>query len=1021
MFRWVSIPGFAAMWLCRWGRCAVLGWVLTNPAIAHALQDLAGVDPGYAGQGQSPIQLSSEAPSQFQNPLPAQPQNSPPPEHPLSAATRYQIDRQPLTSALTQFAEQSGLQILFRTQGIPTLVVGPLQGNYAPQEALSLLLDNTHLHYRFGAGTAVVIFQQDNSPPVSDKANGAEQNAGNSPDAEAKNSASSLEEIWVTGIRGSIQRNLLQKQNANAMVDIITSEDVGKFPDKNIADSLQRIPGVSVDRIWGEGRDINIRGTDKDINRTLMNGQNVASAYWWANDNPSRGFNYTILASELISSLAVYKSPEADIDEGSIGGTVIIYTHKPFDMKSNTLNLAMEEQYSELPDAWDPQLSLLGSWKNTEQTWGLLASFNWQNRSMRRDGLEAFPDNTLYSVVDDQGGLADDVYVIWGGGSAIFQEERARKTNNMTLQWAPNSAWELVFNYVESSLDMTNSNQNFLFMPGGFKLRETPPAIVSHPRYGNTGDGRQTLLGGIVGNPDSPGAALDAIFRDAYLRSAVYDFDANYKNDTWSLHLQAGITAAEGGSQHDRLYRFLGNTREQFSLTRDSIEVQYLDLNPEDAGSLTEFSSESHDWIRKMEDDETYAQVDYQWEPLQGFISAVKAGIKWRDQTIENNRTIGSIDTSHPDWGVLQSIGLDQVSDSLTPELHRQTATQGSLTRFAWADKALLNQVVSPLLDSGLMVYRYDENAFYEIDEQIKAAYLKANFARGGWRGNLGVRVVNTQQTSMSYRDQVMLEAHRGYNDYLPSVNLAYDFNSRLLWRTSLSKVMARPTYQNLSSNIVIDGTNGTASGGTPDLEPFRAKQFDTGFEWYFDKTAILSATYFYKSISTYIYNETHTETINNALLNVTRPYNAEGARISGWELQWQEDFGSGFGWLSNYTYTHARVPSQDQQQILKLPGNSRDQINTSIYYENDQYSLRLSHNYRSTSYGELISGTQDETRAYRQWDLSCSWVINSNINMFAEAINLTNEPIYSRTANEIPQGLYENGRRFALGARLTF
>src|SRR5690606_32209645 len=135
-----------------------------------------------------------------------------------------------------------------------------------------------------------------------------------------------------------------------------------------IADALQRIPGVSVDRIWGEGRDINIRGTDKDINRNLMNGQNVASAYWWANDNPGRGFNYTILPSELIASLAVHKSPSADIDEGSIGGTVIIHTREPFDIANNTVGLALEEQYSELADETDPQISLLGSWKNHTQT-----------------------------------------------------------------------------------------------------------------------------------------------------------------------------------------------------------------------------------------------------------------------------------------------------------------------------------------------------------------------------------------------------------------------------------------------------------------------------------------------------------------------------------------------------------------------------------------------------------------------------------------------------------------------------
>lgn len=986
MVRLAVIPSCAAIGLCFWG----MGMGLSLPV---------------AADNYSPPKLTSNT------------------RYPLSKV-QYHIERRLLATALTLYAEQSNLQILFRTQGIPAIDVGPLEGAFDPREAIALLLEKTGLDYSFGAGNVVVIFQppeeKDNPPPVT-----VETETG-AADGKIVEVEPPVEEIWVTGIRGSLQRNLLQKHLANAVVDVITSEDVGKFPDKNIADALQRIPGISVDRIWGEGRDINIRGTDKDINRTLMNGQNVASAYWWANDNPGRGFNYTMLASELIASLAVYKSPEADIDEGSIGGTVIIYTHKPFDMESNKLNMTLEGQYSELPDVWNPQFSALGSWKNSEETFGILASFNWQNRNMRRDGLEAFPDNSLYSIVDEQGQVTEDVYVIWGGGSAIFQEERERKTNNLTLQWAPYDNWDLAFNYVESSLDMDNSNQNFLFMPGGFKLRESPPVVVNNPRFGLTGDGRQTLLGGVMGNSDSPGAALDAIFRDVYLRTAVYDLDINYRGDSWLLHAQLGTTAAEGGSDHDRLYRFLGNTREQFLLTRDSIEVEYLDLDPENAASLAEFSSESHDWIRKMEDEETYAQLDYEQEFTQGVISAVKTGIKWRNQTIENNRTIGSINTSHSDWPAVQAIGLSQVSSGLTPPLHRQTATSGSLTRFAWADESLLRQVISPYLDSGLMEYQYDANAFYQVEEDIIAAYVKADFSTEGsrgkkWRGNLGLRVANTRQTSLAYQDSLLHHSKRRYTDYLPSVNLAYDLNKNLVWRSSIARVMARPTFPHLSSNIVIDGTSGTASGGNPNLAPFRARQLDTGLEWYFNRTSILSANYFYKSISTYIYHQTTAEMVDGELLSVTRPYNAEGAKISGLELQWQQDLGGGFGWLSNYTYTHARVPSQDKQQLLKLPGNSRDQINSSLYYETPQFSVRVSHNYRSTAYGELISGTQDETRSYRQWDLSCSWSWRQNMSVFAEAINLTNEPIYYRTANEIPQGLYENGRRFAIGTRLKF
>lgn len=944
---------------------------------------------------------------------------------PVAAADSYDYNlaRQPLATALTHYAEASNLQILFPSQGVPDIQAGPVQGHYTPEQALNLLLQNTQLHYTFGGNHAVVIHQQtlaDMNTPTT-KTDAAITTKIAPPPTASATETLAPDEIFVTGIRSSIWRNLSFKHQANATLDVMTSEEVGKFPDKNAADSLQRIPGVSVDRIWGEARDINIRGTDKDINRTLMNGQNVASAYWWANDNPSRGFNYTILASELISSLAVYKSPEADIDEGSVGGTVIIYTHKPFDMENGTLRATIEEQYADLANAFDPQVSLLGSWKNSEQTFGILASLNWQNRTMRRDGLEAFPDNTLYNIVDDQGHSTANVYTIWGGGSAIFQQQRKRLTNNITLQWVPSDGWQAVFNYVDSATAMSNSNQNFLFMPGGIKLQETPPATVSNPRFGATGDGRQTLLGGTMNNADSVGAALDAIFRQSYVDSAVYDLDVQYQNHGWLLHTQAGVTTASGGSNHDRLYRFVGNTRERFSLSRDSIEVEYLDLNPEDATGLSNFSSDSHDWIRKMGDHENYAQIDSQWDIADNIFSSLKSGFKWRDQTITNNRTVGSINTDNLLWPQLEMMSLAQVSSGLTPQLHEKTATANSLTRFAWADKNLIDTEITPLLDNGLMTYRYDKEAFYHINEVISAGYLKANFNSTQWRGNIGVRAAHTQQTSSAYQNQILTINQRNYSDYLPNLNLAFDASENLVWRASLSKVMARPTFQNLSANIVIDGTSSTASGGNPELQPFRANQADFGAEWYFDKAAILSATYFYKTISTFIYTQTAIENVNGKALNVTRPYNAKGADIAGLELQWQQDLSNGFGWLSNYTYTHAVVPSPDEQRILKLPGNSRDQINASIYYENKFYNLRLSYNYRSKSYGELISGSQDETNAYQQWDFTASRKIKDSITLYVEGINLTNEVIFYRTANNIPQGLYEHGRRFAAGTRLSF
>lgn len=922
----------------------------------------------------------------------------------------FDIGAQPLDRALRLFAEQADLQILYRTDILPQGNCLPVQGRLPPDVALRRLLDGSQLDFRFGSGGTLVV--RPGTAPRAVPETSAEPDGG---------PRRTLEETYVTGVRGTLERNLAIKRRSGNLVDVITSEDIGKFPDRNVADSLQRIAGVSVDRLWGEGRDVNIRGTDKDINRTLLNGQHVASAYWWANDNLSRGFNYSTLASQLVQSLEVHKTPSADLDEGSIGGTVIVRTRRPLAMDPLETHISLEQQYSELADAMAPQASLLSSWKNADGSLGLLASINHQRRRSRRDGLETFADNTLYRVTDTDGNSRDDVYAIWGGGSALLEQERAHTTANLTLQWAPGERWDSALNLVRSELDIDNSNHNFLFSPGGYKLREDPPAAVEQPRYIPADDGHPVLAGGTLTNADSTGALLDSIQRRAYIDTAVSDLDIRYRGDTWTGHLQLGNTRARGGTDRDRLYRFTGDSRVRFRLDRDALEVEYLDLDPLDAASLDSFSPVSRDWIRAMENRENYSQLDFERQLPGAWLSAIRFGFKYRNHAVENNLTVGSIDTSHPDWAILRRVGLDRVSGGPGPELNAQAANSATLTRYAIADPALLQSVIQPLYDRGLMQYREDRNAHFRIREHSLAEYVRLDFERGPWSGNLGLRSVATRQRASAYREDRLQTVRNRYRDTLPSVNIHYRAAEDLSLRAALAQVMARPNYQDLSPGIIIDPTSGSGAAGNPDLEPYRADQLDLSLEWYFAEASMAAATLFFKDISTFVYPHVAKEQVNGQALYITRPQNGPGADIRGLELQWQQDFANGFGLLGNYTYTDAGVPSPDGGRSLELPGNSRSQFNASVYFEKQRFSGRLSYNYRSRSYGDIVAGSQSETAAYRQWDASLQWALNDYTQLTAEAVNLTDEVITIRSASGIPQGFYENGRQFRVGLRLEY
>ncbi|MEJ6001978.1 TonB-dependent receptor [Paucibacter soli] len=848
------------------------------------------------------------------------------------------------------------------------------------------------------------------------------------PAAGKKGDSAKLDLVEVTGVRATLMKSLNEKRESQNIVDSINAEDVGKFPDKNVADSLQRVPGISVDRSWGEGRDIFVRGTDKNLNMTQLNGQGVASAYWWKNDKQSRGFNYDILPSEIIGSLDVYKSPSADLDEGSIGGLVNVKTRKPLSFKDQlTAQASVEATYSKLPGKTDPQLNGLINWKNEDKTFAALLSLSKQKRTMRRDGLENFACNCQYDIVDQSSGaVTPKTYVAWGGGSAIFRQDRERTTTNLGLQFRPNQQTDLSLNYLNSDMHMNNSNQNYLWMGGGLDdIPGTGKLNALNPKFIGTSDGGKELVGGTLG----PGAvAFEPIFRESYIRSKVLDLDGTYAGDRWKLHGQAGSTQAEGGSAHDRNLPFGGNSRVAINLGPDTYEWKYLDINPLDPKALSLTLSNplggARDWVRTMKSKENYAQADFSYSVDGAFITDLKVGVKMRDNTVQNKRVIGTFDTSKAAW---QPFSLADVSSGPSPLLSQAAATGGSLTQYAWVDDAMVQKVFD-MYDKG-MVYKEKTSEYYKINEKVNAAYAKADYASGALRGDFGLRLVKTKQTSDAYQGVAGTPGYgigsisHNYTDVLPSFNGVYELNRQLYLRGALSRVMARQTYSDLSATVEINGTGNSATAGNPLLKPVHANQGELGVEWYFAEASLLSATVFVKKLDTFVYTTSETETVNGAKLQVSRPHNADnGADIKGLELQWQQSFGkTGFGTLMNYTLTDATAGNTPNGQRLKVVGNSRNQLNAALYYEKAGISLRVSYNYRDKSYGGLQDGGQVVNSAYGQWDASANWDITPKLALFGSAVNLTNSVVKQNTSDGVPIGVYENGARYSIGLRAKF
>ncbi|MCF7223323.1 TonB-dependent receptor [Marilutibacter chinensis] len=306
-------------------------------------------------------------------------------------------------------------------------------------------------------------------------------------ESAAPDAATDLDAVVVTGYRYAIEESLEQKRNANAIVEVITAEDVGKFPDKNVADALQRVPGVVVSRDGGEGKSVSVRGLRPDLTLTQLNGNYIATAE--SNGDPTRSFNYMLLPSNMLSGAELFKTPEARIDEGGVGGTVILHTRRPLDMESNTGFVSVEGTRADTTDKTDGQFSGSYSWHDAEDRFGVFVGYTQQKRTTRTMG--ASTENWQWYGRDEGGTAVDvngrpsDFNSNWWGGTGfhdqngnyytgfmmptsvnldVLEEERERKGGQLTLQFRPTDNLTLTANYFRFDLSQ-DSQTNTLKVP----------------------------------------------------------------------------------------------------------------------------------------------------------------------------------------------------------------------------------------------------------------------------------------------------------------------------------------------------------------------------------------------------------------------------------------------------------------------------------------------------------------------------------------------------------------------------
>jgi len=853
------------------------------------------------------------------------------------------------------------------------------------------------------------------------------------------------DEVVVTGIRASIQAALDQKRKSDMVSEVITAQDIGKFPDKNVADSLGRLTGVNVVTGsanaggFGENQNVSIRGTDPQLNLTLLDGHSVATGDWFVLDQTSggRSFDFSLLPSEIVGSLEVYKSSQADLQEGGIGGTINLHSRKPLDLPSGTVSLTAQGAYNDEADKWTPQASGLVSWKNAEGTFGILAAGFYQKRDFRRDGQE-FLGYTPYANFAGSGQTVSAPNLI---GAAYFTQQRVRKGGLVSAQFK-GDRFELNVNGIYTRLNANNINVNSMaWISRVIGSNSTPgPNNALQPGYKVT-DGYLTSA---TFNPTTTsgapiqGRVQDDIFRQAFSSTWVANADATFHaSDNLTLTGEVGYTKGMGETKDTFAWETYWDTGVAYSIEGKTADVTFpgLPTDPSSAAYLNNYYSWSWGGKIKSPDTELYGRADAEWTaPDNGFLKSIKVG----GRLTHHKRSLDYEAYSWAGNGLYsgtKTVGLGTVfNGTLVPSNFGSGVVD--FPPYSVADEA---KTLQELSTNGGRNFAFYPQASYSVKEDTQAVYAMAKLGNDSdWRGNVGVRAVHTKQNSLQYSPTApnqnavtafcatcgTVETKNDYWDILPSANLTFNVQPDLLLRGAVAKVMNRPGYAQLAGAVTLSDLALTGNaGGNPTLKPTRAWEYNLGAEWYYGKQALLSVNVFYLDIQSYVTTDSFSRFFitqqhpQGANFLLTGPVNGPGGHNKGFEVSWQQPLWYGFGILANYTYADAKAKGGGV-----IDGNSKNTYNLTGYFENDLLSARFAYSFRSKFRSGIDRATPMWQDSFGQLDGSLLVHVTRNLSLTADAQNLLNHKLYYFVGNpSIPRAYYNNGRTFWLGGKVSF
>ncbi len=874
--------------------------------------------------------------------------------------------------------------------------------------------------------------------------------------------------IVVTGIRAGLRSSINIKRKERSIVEAVSAEDIGKLPDVSVAESIARLPGLAAQRVAGRAQIISVRGFSPDFSTVLLNGRQQASSGY------NRAVEFDQYPSELLSSVVVYKSPDADVSGMGLSGTVDLRTVRPlaYGKRAIALNLRGEIDQGGGRNHDMPKRGWRGSASYIDQN--SAGTLGWAIGYAHLDA-PGHTNRTQNWFYDNYGG---PTYVLSGQEAFASNRRDIRDGVMGTLEWQPSDR-------VHSVLDLYYSR---------FKQHEVKrgaqwfsDAWVDGVTYSNlqtaTRNGNQFAVSGHVDNvapilrfDDNKrtdklfSAGLNNEFKLSDRTSLLTDlsYSSNKREETYiETYGGYGVGPSETRTFDNYNFSIPTNGFPQFT----GFGLNYADANQVSLGDRAPWGGWGHDGLKKSPHiKETVAGGDATVRhELGGFFSSIDGGLNYThrhktktvdelDLFLKNGRTQVTVDPrflTDP-----TSLGFAGFGDVLGVEIANALSTYYDAVPLANAD-------------------HYDKA--WDITEDIVTFKAKANIDSGNLHGNVGVQVVRQKQESQGLRiNQTVsplqlsqVKDGATYTDILPSLNLSYDISSQSKLRFAAAKVMARPRMDDLRANLV-PSFNGsvcagsppcapgqevhpwTATGGNPNLKPWRAKELDVAYEWYGGKATYVSVNAFYMALDNYIYNQAlaadfsvfplppeaasiPSNVIISPIGQITVPANGKGGNVHGIELSGAFEFGmlsrllDGFGVQGSVSYTTSKLKTQAASQIGELPGLSKWVYNLTGYYERNGFQARASYRYRSSFKGEIVSLFTNlgfpAVLADKQLDAQIGYTFQqgsrlNGLGVLLQANNLLDSPYrtsYNVNGTQTLETFERYGRQWMLGVNYRF